>query len=431
MNDGVVTEFNEANSNKFSIKCVIATILILYFMWMMNLLNIFIIDFNIFLTTVIGGTIIALVVVALSFILDLNKSYVKYILLLLITALYSFLTACLTYHVTICLIFPIIYSAQYRSKKVVWYTFGITTISVILCVIFGYFYGLCDANVLFYTTSTTKKFIDNFNSATINTTPNWLTNILFFAIPKIFVILGAVPMLIHLNTVIDKRTKDLIDTQESNLSLSQEIVANQANVIVSLASIVESRDQITGDHIKNTAKYVRFLTNKLIENNIYADELTNEYAMLVIEAAPLHDIGKIHIPDSILCKNGKLTAEEYDEMKKHPVYGHDLLSNFGENTSNHDYLKMARDVCLYHHERYDGKGYPNGLKEKEIPLCGRIMAIADVLDALLSKRQYKEAFSFEKTYNILNEESGKQFDQVLLQVLLDNWEEFKEKIYNS
>ena len=300
-----------------------------------------------------------------------------------------------------------------------------------LCVIFGYFYGLCDANVLFYTTSTTKKFIDNFNSATINTTPNWLTNILFFAIPKIFVILGAVPMLIHLNTVIDKRTKDLIDTQESNLSLSQEIVANQANVIVSLASIVESRDQITGDHIKNTAKYVRFLTNKLIENNIYADELTNEYAMLVIEAAPLHDIGKIHIPDSILCKNGKLTAEEYDEMKKHPVYGHDLLSNFGENTSNHDYLKMARDVCLYHHERYDGKGYPNGLKEKEIPLCGRIMAIADVLDALLSKRQYKEAFSFEKTYNILNEESGKQFDPVLLNVLLDNWEEFKEKIYNS
>lgn len=135
MNDGVVTEFNEANSNKFSIKCVIATILILYFMWMMNLLNIFIIDFNIFLTTVIGGTIIALVVVVLSFILDLNKSYVKYILLLLITALYSFLTSCLTYHVTICLIFPIIYSAQYRSKKVVWYTFGITTISVILCVI--------------------------------------------------------------------------------------------------------------------------------------------------------------------------------------------------------------------------------------------------------------------------------------------------------
>ena len=158
---------------------------------------------------------------------------------------------------------------------------------------------------------------------------------------------------------------------------------------------------------------------------------TNEYAMLVIEAAPLHDIGKIHIPDSILCKNGKLTAEEYDEMKKHPVYGHDLLSNFGENSSNHDYLKMARDVCLYHHERYDGKGYPNGLKEKEIPLCGRIMAIADVLDALLSKRQYKEAFSFEKTYNLLNEESGKQFDPFLLQVLLDNWEEFKEKIYNS
>lgn len=180
--------------------------------------------------------------------------------------------------------------------------------------------------------------------------------------------------------------------------------------------------------IKNTARYVNFITTKLLENNTFSDELTNEYAALVIEVAPLHDIGKIHIPDAILCKNGKLTDEEYNEMKKHPEYGIELLNSFVDS-KDADYLKIAKEVCLYHHERYDGKGYPKGLKETEIPLCARIMSVADVLDALLSKRQYKEAFSFEKTYNILVEEKGKQFDPIILQTLIDNWEEFKNDIF--
>ncbi len=421
-------EQNEINSNKYSVKCILVTVLILYITWVLNLLNVFIIDSSIFLVCVIGSTIVALVTLILSKLLDLSKFYVKYIFIFLTVLIYSFITSLLTYHTMLSLIFPIIYSAQYRSKRVVWYTYILTALGILSCTIFGYYFGLCDANMIFFTYTKTDHFLKNYWEYNFEAKPNWFKNILFFVLPKTLVVLGAVPMVTHLNDVIDKRTKELISTQEKNLDLSKEILLNQQKVIVSLASVIESRDQTTGAHIKNTARYVNFLTTKLLESNTFNDELTNEYAALVIEAAPLHDIGKIHIPDAILCKNGKLTDEEYNEMKKHPEYGIELLNSFVDS-KDADYLKIAKEVCLYHHERYDGKGYPKGLKETEIPLCARIMSVADVLDALLSKRQYKEAFSFEKTYNILVEEKGKQFDPIILQTLIDNWEEFKNNIF--
>lgn len=423
--------YSELNSNKFLIKCFIVTMVMLYITWILNLLNIFIVDSKIYFIAIIGCTLITAIASALSFILDINKGYVKYILLFLLTFDYSFITSCLTYHTTISLVFPIIFSAQYRSKRVVWYTYGITTISVIYATVFGYYFGLCDANMFLYTATNTSEFVEQFDINDIVRNPDWFKYILYFSVPKILTILGAVPIVFHLNSVIDKRTQKLIETQQKNLNLSREIVDNQQNIIVSLASVIESRDQITGDHIRNTAKYVEFIVNKMIEKNIYKDELTNEYAMLVIEAAPLHDIGKIHIPDAILCKNGKLTDEEYTEMKKHTEYGLKILEKFGETITSINYLGIAKEVCLYHHERYDGKGYPKNLKATEIPLCARIMTVADVLDALLSKRQYKKAFSLEKTLSILKEESGKQFDPVVLSALLDNWDEFVNNVYNN
>lgn len=196
--------------------------------------------------------------------------------------------------------------------------------------------------MLVYTKGKTSEFIKEFSDSDIIKDPDWFRYILYFAIPKSLVILGVIPMVIHLNSVIDKRTEKLIETQNKNLKLSKEIVENQQHIIVSLASVIESRDQITGDHIKNTAKYVEFLVDKMINNKLYVDELNAEYALLVVEAAPLHDIGKIHIPDAILCKNGKLTIEEYEEMKKHPEYGFELLSNFDDTLTDVNYLGITK-----------------------------------------------------------------------------------------
>ncbi len=429
--DNINVEYSESNSNRFLIKCILVTTMILYITWILNLLDVFIIDSKIFLYAVLSVTIVALISLAIQFVLDFNKEYVKYILLFLTILIYAFINSFLTYHTMISFIFPIIFSAQYRSKRVITYTYILSTLSIIFSVVFGYYFGLCDANMLVYTKDKTSEFIKKFSYSDIIKDPDWFRNILYFAIPKSLVIMGVIPMVIHLNSVIDKRTEKLIETQNKNLKLSKEIVENQQHIIVSLASVIESRDQITGDHIKNTAKYVEFLVDKMINNKLYVDELNAEYALLVVEAAPLHDIGKIHIPDAILCKNGKLTIEEYEEMKKHPEYGFELLSNFDDTLTDVNYLGITKEVCLYHHERYDGKGYPMGLSGNHIPLCARIMAVADVLDALLSKRQYKEAYSFEKTFAILKEESGKQFDPIVLSALLDNWDEFKNNIYSK
>lgn len=422
--------FSEENCNKFTIKCILVTALIFYGTWILNLLNIFIIDSSIYTIATIGTTIITIISLLIYFLLDLKKKYAKYVLLFIAVILYSFITSCLTYHTTISLIFPLIYSAQYRKKKVIWYTYGISSIGILLSVVLGYYYGLCDANMILYTSSTTRDFIDNFNTRNIfYKQPDWFSNILFFVVPKTLVMLGVVPIVSHLNNIIDNKLNELVVTQEKNLALTKEFIDTQQKTIVSLATIIEGRDQITGDHIKNTANYVKFIIEKLNENNILNDELTKEYSQLIIDVAPLHDIGKVKIPDSILCKNGKLTDEEYKEMKKHPEYGYEMLNKFVSTQNNQEYLDVAKDICLYHHERYDGLGYPKGLKKTEIPLSARIMAVADVLDALLSKRQYKEAFSFEKTYCILENESGKQFDPIILSQLLNNWEEFKNDVY--
>ena len=239
--------------------------------------------------------------------------------------------------------------------------------------------------------------------------------------------IGAIPLLTHITVVIDNQTRKLLETQANNLRLSREQQAIQQRIIYSLSSIIESRDQITGDHIHNTSDYVSFLTDKLREKDEFKDILTPEYADLSVRAAPLHDVGKIKIIDSILCKPGKLTPDEFDKIKYHTIYGKNIMSQIIGDLRDDDYLEIASEMAFSHHERYDGNGgYPMGLKGEDIPLCARIMAVADVLDALLSKRHYKEAYSLEKTREIMSAEYGKQFDPVVLSALLDNWDEFVE-----
>lgn len=150
----------------------------------------------------------------------------------------------------------------------------------------------------------------------------------------------------------------------------------------------------------------------------YTDILTDEYIELLVRAAPMHDIGKISISDLILRKQGKLTPEEFDIMKDHASEGGRIIRSVMSDIENKDYVDMAAQVAECHHEKWDGSGYPKGLCGEEIPLCARIMAIADVFDALVSKRCYKEAFSFDKAFGIIAGSSGTHFDPILTDVFL-------------
>lgn len=189
-----------------------------------------------------------------------------------------------------------------------------------------------------------------------------------------------------------------------------QVSGMQSGIITMMAEIVENRDDNTGGHIRRTARYVEMIARQLQKMEGGREILTDRYMQDMIVAAPLHDIGKIHIPDAVLNKPGRLTNEEFDIMKTHTTAGQELLIHARDELGESGYLNTAIEMAAYHHEWWNGKGYPYGISGAEIPLCARIMAVADVFDALTSKRCYKDAMPLEKAYAIIREESGTHFD---------------------
>lgn len=180
--------------------------------------------------------------------------------------------------------------------------------------------------------------------------------------------------------------------------------------IYCLAALAETRDPETGEHIKRTQKYIKELALELSAKEEYKDVLTSEYIELLYKSAPLHDIGKVGIKDSILLKPGKLTKEEFEEMKNHTTYGGEALMVGIKELGEESFLTLAKEIALTHHEKWDGCGYPRGLSKQDIPISGRLMALSDVYDALISKRVYKEAFTHEEARFIILEGRGTHFD---------------------
>jgi HD-GYP domain-containing protein (c-di-GMP phosphodiesterase class II) len=192
----------------------------------------------------------------------------------------------------------------------------------------------------------------------------------------------------------------------------------EKSVVMALANVVEARDSNTGNHIARTSFYVKVIANELLREGKYPEILTRDYVEKLVSAAPLHDIGKIVIPDSILNKPGKLTDEEFEIMRTHTTEGKKIIDMALEGFELHSYLDVAKDLAVYHHEWYNGKGYAQGLKGDKIPLAARIMAVADVFDALISKRSYKEPFSYQNSIDILKKESGTHFDPTVVEAFL-------------
>ncbi|MDW7662552.1 MAG: HD domain-containing phosphohydrolase, partial [Bacillota bacterium] len=204
-----------------------------------------------------------------------------------------------------------------------------------------------------------------------------------------------------------------------------------STVTNSLANLAEAKDPETGQHLKRMSLYSQVIASELRHIDKYKTVVNDEYVTNIGYAAPMHDIGKVAIKDDILLKPGKLTEDEFTIMKTHSEAGGHVLDAIDLDLTRFDitYFKMASDIAWGHHEKYDGTGYPKGLKKEDIPLSARICAIADVFDALSTKRPYKEPFELDKCYEILKEGSGKHFDPELLEVFFDKRNEI-EKIFN-
>ncbi|ETP72363.1 response regulator (CheY-like receiver domain and HD-GYP domain-containing protein) [Lachnospiraceae bacterium JC7] len=202
--------------------------------------------------------------------------------------------------------------------------------------------------------------------------------------------------------------------------LSESTAQMQDGIIITMANMVENRDSDTGAHIQKTAAYVKIIAEGLKKKEYYAEKITPKFISEVVRSAPLHDVGKISISDSVLNKPGKLTEEEYEIMKTHASEGKKIMETAISSVHGESYLKEARNMAAYHHERWDGKGYPEGLHGEEIPLSARIMAVADVFDALTSPRVYKTAYTLEAAVNLLEEGAGTQFDPKCVEVFLES-----------
>ena len=201
--------------------------------------------------------------------------------------------------------------------------------------------------------------------------------------------------------------------RQSRLQLTQDVT------ILSLAGLAETRDPETGSHILRTQHYVRTLAE-------YLTDLGGAEAELLYKSAPLHDIGKIGIPDAILLKPGPLTEEEWEEMRKHPIYGYEALRLSERSLGSNSFLRVASEIALCHHEKWNGSGYPRGLAGAAIPLSGRLMALADVYDALINKRVYKNAFTHDQAKELILEGRSSHFDPDVVDAFMEREREFVE-----
>ena len=205
-----------------------------------------------------------------------------------------------------------------------------------------------------------------------------------------------------------------------------EVLTSQMTTIHALVKLAESRDDDMGEHIIRTAGYCRFLAEKLHELGMCTQEIDSEFIEGITQAGPLHDIGKVGVPDAILLKPGKLTPDEFEIMKTHAEIGYETLASVGAKGDMSTFIKLGMEITRFHHERWDGSGYPQGRKGEEIPVSARIMALADVYDALRSKRVYKRAYPHEESVELISRGRGTHFDPILVDIFLEHQHRFRE-----
>ena len=227
----------------------------------------------------------------------------------------------------------------------------------------------------------------------------------------------------HLYKSIAKTTRDTVNYINESQRKNEAISTFQSGMINVMADLVESRDQSTGEHIKNTSAYVEIICDELIKEGKFSDVLDEEFKKNIVSSAPMHDIGKIKVSDVILNKPGRFTDEEYEIMKSHAAEGAKIIASVKKTVENQElkenYLGEAENMAHYHHEKWNGEGYPCGLKGEEIPLSARIMAVADVFDALVAVRVYKPAMPFEQAMGRIKKDAGTHFDPVIAEAFLN------------
>jgi len=235
---------------------------------------------------------------------------------------------------------------------------------------------------------------------------------------------------IEVHLLVEKQKQELINFNSNLLEMveakTKTVLDLQNAVLRTMAELVECREDITGGHIERTQSYLSILLSALLAHGLYKEETSTWDMNLLLQSTPLHDVGKVIIRDNILLKPGKLTEEEFEQIKRHTTFGEEVIERIKSNTVEQAFLDYAKIFAGSHHEKWDGSGYPRGLAGKDIPLLGRAMAIVDVYDALVSDRPYKKAFTHDEAVRIIVDSKGTHFDPELVDLFLEVSEKFKK-----
>ena len=356
----------------------------------------------------------------------LEKPYLKMIIIACAYLGVALLTIAWSFQAVLLLVVPLLMASQYRSnKRIIIVVLIITTLMVPISIYGSFFFGIPDRNLI-KGALTDEEALVLANRFAIATPKRMGELVYHYCLPRLLIILSIDALIIGITSRNNTMIKKQIELSNQIKEETERINKVQENVIEGLAGVIETRDSDTGDHVIRTKKYVALICQLLKQEGVYINQLDDKSIEKITNAAPLHDIGKIAISDTILLKPGRLTKEEFEKMKLHTEKGGEMVNTILKSMDYEEYVENAHDIALFHHEKWDGSGYPKGLKGENIPLSARIMAIADVFDALISRRVYKEPMPVDEAFNLILSESGTHFDPAIIEVIKKHKEEMTE-----
>lgn len=396
LQETLIVRQNEAEANRTVANVLLASFCIFTVILVLNLCKVFIIDQTVMLAAYGISALLLLSPQVLNRVVDPSNPKLKFIYIILTNLFLFVIESTLSFHVVVVYAYPIAIASLYFSRRVTLFALIFTTIISVLGQFSGYFMNCVpDQNFLVM-----KRLV------------------LFSVLPR-SLCLGSFGYLIYFISI---RMTHLLDRQINDVARIREL---NKDMLLGFANLVENRDESTGGHVKRTSRYVEMLAKELKKRGIYRSIVDSEFINNLSNAAPMHDIGKMSIPDHILQKPGKLTDEEYAIMKTHAENGGKIIKQTFSHIGDDEFRQMVYEVARYHHEKWNGKGYPEGRSKLEIPLAARIMAVADVFDAVSQRRCYRDAIPLEECFSIIEKGSGADFEPQLVEVFLSMKEEIK------
>jgi len=388
----------EYMANMYVMRCFSVTMIVYLVAFLLNQVEIFIVEKSLMWKGFIPSVFIYLLAQLVSRKMSFYNQKTKYFLLFCTLSVYTITGVFLTYHVILLLALPFLYASLYSSKPAMRYVFCLTILSTIVSVYAGYYFGLCDANMVLLTARELQKYVIDglFVSIQVNSNPT-VSLALFYVVPRCLI---CTAIMVVCNSIV-----------EIVSGSRQKIEKMFIETVTALSEAVDAKDRYTSGHSKRVAEYSRRIAERMGKSKEEQEEI---YC-----AGLLHDVGKIRIPEEIISNSGKLTDEEFNIIKIHPVTGYHILNGISEESS----IAIA---AKYHHEKYDGSGYPNGLEGEKIPEVARILGVADSYDAMASNRSYRKALPQDIVRSEIEKGRGTQFDPKITDIMLQMIDEDKE-----